>query len=255
MTKEETQIVVTKDGKLNLSEISKGTNDFKVDIKDIIKNVPIDKISKIPNCCGAYIITFKSGKIYVGKSKNVRTRPLQHKSKKADEFKGEIMDKVSAYITNNYKDAGVLEALFIRQLPVINKEHQSDASTWKNISKEQLLSSNPKELKDMLNKLSDKILSLPDVKEKAVPSGWITYQISAGKNFCIIWVKKGHLLIDLKIDENNFKDINNLSVKIPWTTSQAFNRRIKMSDDKQLDSIFNLVRQAYQCMCEYKNKK
>ena len=221
-------------------------------ITDKIENVSIDDVSnKIPNCCGAYIIKFMSGKIYVGKSKNVRTRPGQHqpKNKKADEFKGEIMDTVSVYLTKNYKDAGVLEALLIRQLPVINKEHQDDASTWKETSIEQLLLGKSKGLSEMLNNLSDKILSLPDVKQ-VNRKGWTTYQISAGKNFCIIFVKKDHLQIDLKVDENSFNDPENLSYEIEWTTAQAFNRRIKMYDDKQESGIFNLIKQSYQSICK-----
>ena len=215
-------------------------------ITDSMENVPIGEVSdKIRSCCGAYVIRFKSGKIYAGKSKDVRTRPLGHKSKNANDFKGEEMIEISAYYTNNYKDAGALEGLLIRQLPVMNKEHQPDASTWKEIPKKQLLSGKPEELKDLLNKLGEKILTLPDVKQIARPSGWITYQISAGKNFCIIWVKKDHLRIDLKIDKNNFTDPDNLSFEIEWTTAQAFNRRIEMYDDSKLDGIFGLVMQAY----------
>lgn len=237
--------------KINFSEISKIVN-----IIDKIENVPINEISKkIPECCGAYIIEFKSKKIYVGKSKNVRTRPQQHqpKNKKANEFKDEIMDKVSVYLTKNYKDAGILEAWLIRELPVINKEHQDDASTWKKIPKEQLLSSTPQELNEILNKLSEKILTLSSVKEVG-RKGWITYQISTGKNFCKIIVKKDHLEIDLKVDKDNYNDANNLSSKIEWTTTQAFNRRIKMHDDKQVNDIFKLIKQAYQCICESKTK-
>ena len=68
-------------------------------------------------------------------------------------------------------------------------------------------------------------------------------------------VRKNFLQINLKVDKNNFNDPNKLSSEIEWTTVQAFNRRIKMYDDKQFDDIFKLVMQAHQCICEPKNKK
>jgi len=233
--------------KLNLSEISK-----VVDITEIIESVPIDD-NKIPNCCGAYVITVKSGKRYVGKSKTVKSRIQQHKHPKDDNFKGEKMNKVSAYLTKNYFDAGILEPLIIRELkPELNKEHQSDASTWKEVPIEQLLSGTTKELKEIFYKLSKKILTLSGVKEK-LRRGWATYQISAGKNFCIIMVRKNFLQIDLKVDKNNFNDPNKLSSEIERTTVQAFDRRIKMYNDKQFDDIFKFIMQAYQCICKSKN--
>ena len=67
-------------------------------------------------------------------------------------------------------------------------------------------------------------------------------------------MKKGFLQVDIKVDKNKFKDPHNLSREIERTTQQAFDRRIKISNSKQLNDVFNLVRQAYECICEPKNK-
>lgn len=225
--------------KINLSGISK-----EVDIIDIKENIPIDEVSNIPNCCGTYVITVQSGKLYVGSSKTVRTRIQSHKVDNDPNIREEI-GKVSIYLTNTHMDARILEYWFIRELkPELNKEIQSDASTWKEVSKDALLSSTTKELKEMLNNFRDKILALSGVKEK-VRKGWVTYQISAMKNFCAIIVRKDYLQIDLKVDKSNFYDPNNLSFEIKPTQAWTFNRRIEMYDDKQFDGMFKLVMQAY----------
>lgn len=225
-----------------------------VDIIDKKENVSIGEISDIPNCCGAYVITVNSGERYVGTSKTVRTRIQSHKVPNDPNIEGKKINKVSVYLTNTLEDADILECWLIRELkPELNKRHQDDASTWKEIPKEQLLSSTTKEFKEISGKLSNKILTLPNVKEIIRKSGWITYQISAMKNFCAIIVRKDYLQIDLKVDENNFNDPNNLSSKIKPTQAWTFNRRIKMYDDKQFDDIFKLVRQAYEVMISKRN--
>ncbi len=229
-------------GKIELSGISRLVN-----IKSAIENVPINRISAIPNCCGAYVITVQSGKKYVGTSKTVRTRIQSHKVDN-DPNVTEEMEKVSVYLTNTLEDADIMECWLIRELkPELNKRHQPDASTWKEGSKDVLLSSTTKESKETFDKLRHKILSLSEVKEK-VRRGWITYQISAMKNFCAIIIRKNYLQIDLKVDKSNFNDPDDLSFEIKPTQAWTFNRRIEMYDDKQFDDIFNLVRQTYEVM-------
>ena len=228
--------------KIELSGISKLVN-----ITSTIENVAINKIANIPNCCGAYVITVQSGKRYVGTSKTVRTRIQSHKVDN-DPNVTEEMDKVSVYLTNTLEDADIMECWFIRELkPELNKRHQPDASTWKEVSKDVLLSSTTKELKEIFDKLRGNILALPGVKEK-VRKGWVTYQISAMKNFCAIIVRKDYLQIDLKIGKSNFNDPNNSSFKIKPTHAWTFDRRVEMRDDKQFDGIFKLVMQAYNFM-------
>src|SRR3989338_2990709 len=114
--------------KIDLSEISVRADQI---ITIRIEDVPID-YDKIPDCSGAYVITVKSGKRYVGKSKAVRSRLQQHKHPKDGNLEGEKIDKVSAYLTKDYYDAGILEPLLILEFkPELNKEHRADASTWK----------------------------------------------------------------------------------------------------------------------------
>lgn len=228
--------------KIDLSEILKVVN-----ISSAIENVAINKIANIPNCCGAYVISVRSGKRYVGTSKTVRTRIQSHRVDN-DPNVTEEMDKVSVYLTNTLEDADIMECWLIRELkPELNKRHQPDASTWKEVSKDVLLSSITKELKEIFDKLRDNILALPEAKEK-VRKGWITYQISAMKNFCAIIVRKNYLQIDLKVDKSNFNDPNNLSFGIKPTQAWTFNRRVEMYNDKQFDGIFKLVMQAYNVM-------
>lgn len=228
--------------KIDLSEILKVVN-----ITSAIENVSINKIAAIPNCCGAYVITVQSGKRYVGTSKTVRTRIQSHKVNN-DPNVTEEMEKVSVYLTNTLEDADIMECWLIRELkPELNKRHQPDASTWKEVSEGVLLSNTTKELKEIFGKLRNNILVLFEAKEK-IRKSWVTYQISAMKNFCAIMVRKNYLQIDLKVDKSNFSDPNNLSFEIKPTQAWTFNRRIKMFDDKQFDDTFNLVRQAYEVM-------
>ncbi len=51
---------------------------INIEITSKIEDVPFERLSSVPNCCGAYIITVKSGKRYVGSSKTVRTRIQSH---------------------------------------------------------------------------------------------------------------------------------------------------------------------------------
>jgi predicted transport protein len=159
------------------------------------------------------------------------------------------------YLTNTLEDADIMECWLIRELkPELNKRHQPDASTWKEVSKDILLSSATKELKEMFDKLRSNILARLEVKEK-VRKGWITYQISAMKNFCAIMIRKDYLQIDLKVDKSDFNDPNNLSFEIKPTQAWTFNRRIEMYDGKQFDGIFKLVMQAYNIMSSKKREK
>ena len=93
----------------------------------------------------------------MGTAKKLKERIPQHKHPNDKNFEGEEIDKVSAYLTKTLMDADILECLLIRELnPRLNKRHQPDASTWKEVSIEQLLSGTTKELKEIFYKLSKK---------------------------------------------------------------------------------------------------
>ncbi len=142
-------------------------------------------------------------------------------------------------------DARILEYWLIRELnPELNFEIQPEASTWKEGSKEVLLSNT--DHKEILEKLSRLILTLPNTKE-VVRKNWITYQISKMKNFCAIKIKKDHLEVDLKImDYSKFKDSENISYDIISTQTWTFDRRIEQYNVEQIDKTFDLIRQAYE---------
>ncbi len=217
-----------------------------VEITSKIEDVPYEELPSIPNCCGAYIITVKSGKIYVGSSKTIRTR-IQSHNVHNDPNIIEDIDKVTFYITNTHMDARILEYWLIRELnPELNFEIRPDASTWKDGSKEILLSSTKADTKDMLEKLSRLILTLPKTKE-IVRKNWITYQISKMKNFCAIKIKKDYIQVDLKImDYTKFKDLEQISFDIISTQTWTFDRRIELYNIEQIDKAFELIKRAYE---------
>lgn len=219
---------------------------INVDITSKIEDVPFEKLSSVPNCCGAYIITVKSGKRYVGSSKTVRTRIQSHNAHNDPNIIEDI-DKVTFYLTKKHMDARILEYWLIRELnPELNFEIRPDASTWKDGSKEVWLSNKNDDTKEILEKLSKLILTLPDTKE-IVRKNWITYQISTMKNFCAIKIKKDYIQIDLKIpDYSKFKDPENISFDIMSTQTWTFDRRIELYKAEEIDKTFGLIMQAYE---------
>lgn len=217
-----------------------------VEITSKIEDIPFENLSSIPNCCGAYIITVKSGKRYVGSSKTVRTRMQSHNVHNDPNIIEDI-DKVTFYLTKTHMDARILEYWLIRELnPELNFEIRPDASTWKNGSKEVLLSNTNVGTKGMLDRLSKLILTLPNTKE-IVRKNWITYQISKMKNFCAIKVKKDYLQIDLKImDYTKFTDPYNISFDIISTQTWTFDRRIELYNIEYIDKVFDLIKRSYE---------
>lgn len=70
----------------------------------------------LPSSCGAYVITFESGKRYIGSSKNVKIRMRSHK------YKEDRIKNVDVYLTESYIDALHLESVLITWLkPELNK--------------------------------------------------------------------------------------------------------------------------------------
>lgn len=104
------------------------------------------------------------------------------------------------------------------------------------------------EPKEILKKLSKLILTLPNTKE-IVRKNWITFQISAMKNFCAIKIKKDCLHVDIKIpDYSKFEDHSNISYDIMSTQTWTFDRRIELYNTSQIDNTFDIIRQAYEMM-------
>lgn len=239
------QIIV---GNMSLSdgEITNKKINIDIEITSKIEDIPYGKLSSVPNCCGAYIITVKSGRIYVGSSKTVRTR-IQSHNVHNDPNIIEDIDKVTFYLTKTHMDARILEYWLIRELnPELNFEIQPDASTWKDGSKDLLLLNTKDNTKNILEKLSKLILTLPNTKE-VVRKNWITYQISKMKNFCAIKIKKDCLQVDLKImDHTRFKDSESISFDIMSTQTWTFDRRVELYNIEQIEKTFDLIKQAYE---------
>lgn len=220
-----------------------------VSIRSVLENLSLKDIP-FPTLegSGAYVITTKTGKRYVGSSTVFYNRIRSHMNYREGKNVSEPIESVCCYLTGNEADARILEYWLIRELkPELNREIQPDASRWKTGSKEMLLLDTEDELRKLFEKLSQCILSLPGVNE-IVRKSWITYQLSKMKNFCAVKIKSNCLQIDLKVDENKFKDSAQLSWKIKPTQTWTFNRRLELRSVTEIDRAFELIQQAYEFM-------
>lgn len=219
--------------------------DIRVEVTSVLNDIPLEQISSVPNCCGAYIIIVQSGKKYVGSSKTVRSRVLSHKVYN-DPNINEPIKSVSLYLTNNHMDARILEYYLIKELkPELNFEIQPDASTWKVKPEKEALVNTNNNLRKIFDALRKPILDIPEVKE-IIRKNWITYQSSPMKNFCAIKFKSNCLQIDLKTSNERIDDPDQFSWEIKPTQAWTFDRRMELSSIAQVDVAFNLICQAYE---------
>jgi len=215
-----------------------------VSVPRVLEDVPVKNLSTLPNKPGVYVITTESGKQYVGSSNDICKRITSHNSQKGPNIT-EPIKSVCCYETEHNMDARILEYWYIGKLkPELNREIQPDASTWKKGSKEKLLSNTGDELRELFKELSQRICCLPDVEE-VVRKNWITYQTSALKNFCIVKFRRGYLQIDLKDYKDQIKDPTGFSRKIKPTQESTFHKQVKLRNDKEMDTAFALITQAY----------
>lgn len=73
---------------------------------------------------------------------------------------------------------------------------------------------------------------------------WVTYQLSAMKNFCAVKVLADSLQVDLKIDERAFSDPSGMSEPLVPTQAWTFNRRLRIRSRADVDRAIPLVAQA-----------
>ncbi len=103
---------------------------ISVKISKVIKDVPENEMSSIPNCNGAYVIKVESGKLYVGSSKSLRNRISQHKYELDPNIS--TSDKIVStcyYKTTSHVEARIIENWLIREInPELNKTNKHDAS-------------------------------------------------------------------------------------------------------------------------------
>lgn len=99
-----------------------------VKVPSVIKNVLEENMSSIPNCNGAYVIKVKSGKLYIGSSKTLRSRISQHKYELDPNIS--TSDKIVStcyYETNSHEEARIMENWLIREInPELNKTNKHD---------------------------------------------------------------------------------------------------------------------------------
>lgn len=101
--------------KKDKSDIMNMANDIGIDIMYVKENM--DNLAEIPCICGVYIITNKSGKIYIGASVDVHSRMTYNGSVER------TISSVSIYATRNKSDAYTLEQYLIRKLnPGLNRQ-------------------------------------------------------------------------------------------------------------------------------------
>lgn len=220
-----------------------------VKIKNCIENLVVKNMSSsLLGAPGAYVITTKTDRRYIGSSNSLYNRLRSHMDYKESKNVDEPIKSVCCYLTNDEIDARILEYWLIRELkPELNKEIQPDASRWKTGSKEILFLDNEDKMRKVFEKFSERILSLPGVKE-IVRKSWITYQLSPMKNFCAVRITRNCLQIDLKVDKTQLKDPAQISLEIIPTQAWTFNRRLQLSGINEIGEAFELIKQAYECI-------
>jgi len=104
----------------------KGEIGISVETISVLKDIPEQCLSSIPDCCGAYVIKVQSGKRYVGSSKTLRTRIQAHKVYNDPNISEKIIS-ACYYQTENHMDARILEYWLIREVnPELNNISKSD---------------------------------------------------------------------------------------------------------------------------------
>lgn len=85
------------------------TNKSGIDIIYAEKDIYYIDPEKVPDHCGVYIITTKSGKRYIGSSVNLRRRAMSC----IKNIGRDDVASLGAYLTENEKDARILERWFL----------------------------------------------------------------------------------------------------------------------------------------------
>jgi predicted GIY-YIG superfamily endonuclease len=99
-------------------------------IPRVCKDIPEADFSSLPLCCGAYVIKVKSGKLYVGSSKTIRSRVKQHKDKLDPNIsRSDPIVSACYYQTETHVEARIAEQWLIREInPALNKTNHPDTS-------------------------------------------------------------------------------------------------------------------------------
>lgn len=140
--------------------------------------------------------------------------------------------------------------LFSLDMVSVNEQHKNRVESSQEMSadaaqtiiqgmKEQSGSSNT--TRQMFDELREKILALDENIVEKPGRRTIAYRLA--KNFCEILIKKDILVIDLRpID---YQDPRGLVSKIYEGYVVTMNRRITLSDPRDLDYVFGIIQQSY----------
>jgi len=100
--------------------------DMSINIKYGLLEIQVEDYINIPQCCGAYVITTKSGYIYIGSSRNVRRRIVEHIKQQVTHQSPSIIEpieKIRVYIVETPFDARIVEFWLMKELkPQLNTE-------------------------------------------------------------------------------------------------------------------------------------
>lgn len=141
--------------------------------------------------------------------------------------------------------------LFSLDMVSVNEQHKNRVEASQEMSadaaqtiiqgmKEQSGSSNT--ARQMFDELREKILALDENIIEKPGRRTIAYRLT--KNFCEVLIKKDSLVIDLRpID---YQDPRELVSKIYEGYVVTMNRRVMLSDPRDLDYVFCIIQQSYQ---------
>ncbi len=122
--------------KRDIPDIINIANNMGIEIICIKENISNTNLTSVPVSCGVYIITTKSGRIYIGSSSNIYKRVMRHN---IYTDAGESIVSVNIYVTNDKYDAFLLERRLIWELnPELNIQKPISLSYGANIKTVQI---------------------------------------------------------------------------------------------------------------------
>lgn len=191
-----------------------------------------------------HVLRTDTGKRYVGVSGSVRARVRSHRDHPAHPNLDAPIRSVSVVETATESDARILGYAVIRDLdPELNRENQADASEWTVGRREALVALADPELQELRRILGNEIRERVGATEM-VRKSWVPYQLSPTKNFCAVKVLSDCLQVDLKVNDETFRDPRGVSEPLERTQAWTFNRRVRIRSADEIDHAIDLIAQA-----------
>jgi predicted transport protein len=133
--------------------------------------------------------------------------------------------------------------------PIINqykKEkvyERSNSSSVKEVTLEDHRNKADEDGKALLDKLREEIFELGDDINEGFTPNYIKYYVNT--TFLGLHVRKKHLVMQLRVDEDKFKDPQKMAKDISnrnWTVT----REVRLSNSEEMPYILSLIKQAYE---------